>query len=181
MGEGPRVGPQGRSRGARRGPGRSAADTAGRAGRRQVGPGGGAGGRTSGGSCGWDWSLRGPAGTCGRKGTGRRGEARPAPGLGDLSRRRPLALDPASAGREGDRLPPTLAGLGPRTCAGHAVAAGISSCDDRGLSLPDPQAVSGVSGPRPEKLASGTCPPVPAPYRAEPEAESRLRPLGPRQ
>lgn len=89
----------------------------------------------------------GPAGTCGdlrAEGTGRRPKARPAAGLGDLSRRRPLALDPASAGRAGNCPPPTLTGLGARICAGRAVAAGMSSCDDRGPTLPAPRALSGL-------------------------------------
>lgn len=81
-------------------------------------------------------------------------------------------------------IPPARVGRGtachprsplPRTCEGHAVAAGMSSCDDRGPSLPAPHALSGLSGPRPEKLAAGTCPPVPPSYGAEPEAESRGR------
>lgn len=51
-----------------------------------------------------------PAGTCGRKGAGRRVEARPAAGLGDLPWRRPLALVHASARRVGTRPPPAAHG-----------------------------------------------------------------------
>lgn len=127
------------------------------AGGRRAGPGGGAGGRTSGGACGWGPKARGDLWAEGhgppRGGTGRRVEARPAAGLGDLPWRRPLALDPASAGRVGTRPPPKLARLGSWTCAGHAVASGMSSCDDRG---PAPPALHALSGPRPEKLAPGT-------------------------
>lgn len=79
-------------------------------------------------------------------------EAWPAAGLGDLLRRRPLALEPASASRAGTHPPRTLARRSPRTGAGHAVSAGVSSRDDRGPAPPAPHA---LSDPRP---APGTVP-----------------------
>lgn len=103
---------------------------------------------------------RKPAGTFGRKGTGRRVEARPAAGLGDLPWRRPLALDPASAGRAGTRPPPKLARLGSWTCAGHAVASGMSSCDDRGSRAPGPARPVGST---PGEAGSRHCLRLPAP------------------
>jgi hypothetical protein len=60
--------------------------------------------------------------TCGRKATGRRVEAHPAAGLGDLPWRHPLVFDPVLSGRV--RL--TLALPGPQACAGQAESAGMS-------------------------------------------------------
>lgn len=121
------------------------------AGGRRAGPGAGAGAQTSRGACGWGPE---PAGTCGRKGAGRRVEARPAAGLGDLPRRRPLALDPASAGRAGASPPPTLAGPGSRTCASHTVAS---------IVVPRSGPARPV-GSTPGEAGLQHCPSVPAPF-----------------
>lgn len=84
----------------------------------------------------------------------------PAAGLGDLPRRRPLALDPASADRAGIRPPPTLAGPGSGTCAGHIGAAGMSSRDDCG---PAPPALARPVWSTPGAAGARHCPLVPAP------------------
>lgn len=97
-------------------------------------------------------------GDLGRRDTGRRVEARPAAGLGDLSRRRPLALDAASAGRAGTCLLPKLAGPGPRTYAGHAVAAKRPWRPCPGAPSP-----SRPVRPTPGEAGAGHCPRVPAP------------------
>lgn len=67
-------------------------------------------------------------GDLGRRDTGRRVEARPAAGLGDLSRRRPLAVDAAKRGSGRDLFVTQARGAGPtdvcrsRCCRGATVA-----------------------------------------------------------
>lgn len=108
-----------------------------------------------------------PAGTCGRKGAGRRVEARPAAGLVTFLGR-PLALDPASAGRAGP--------------ARHLRSPGRAHGPVRAILSPSivvPRSALHACRVHARRSWPPALSRVPAPFREEREADGPVRPRRP--